>query len=138
MLHGNVPRYDPITHGPHPDAVLHGKLSKEANTPLYDVLASQKACEYLTEHFHASNHSYSTQALPVNTLLDTLLRPNANTEIGELKSRLRWERNPAKRVGHIVLGSASESGGQWTEEPISANWDIGTLRYQQFMLFLAD
>jgi hypothetical protein len=129
MLHGNVPRYDPVTHGPHPDAVLHGKLSKFSGKSLCDVLDSQKACEYMTEHFHASNLSYSSQALPVNTLLDTLMRPNADTEIGvELKSRLGWDKNPAKRVDHIVLGSAPESGGQWTEEPISANWDIGTLR----------
>ena len=131
ILHGNVPRYDPVTHGPHPDAILHAKLSKgnNAGKPLYDVLDSPAACQYLTDHFHASNLSYSNQALPVNTLLDTLVRPNADTEIGELKSRLQWDRNPAKRVDHIVLGSAPESGGQWTEDPISANWDLGTLRY---------
>lgn len=132
ILHGNVPRYDPVTHGPHPDAVLHRKLSKFAGKSLCDILDSQKACEYLTEHFHAANLSYSSQALPVNTLLDTLMRPNADTEIGvELKSRLGWDKNPAKRVDHIVLGSAPESGGQWTEEPISANWDIGTLSYAE-------
>lgn len=129
MLHGNVPRYDPVTHGPHPDPVLHGKFSKFSGQSLCDILDSQKAIEYLTEHFHASHLSYSDQALPVNTLLDTLMRPNADTEIGELKSRLRWEKNPAKRVDHIVLGSAAEAGGQWTENPVSANWDIGTLRY---------
>ena len=124
-----MPRYDPVTHGPHPDPVLHSKLSKLAGKPLYDVLDSTAACHQFTDHFHASNLSYSNQALPVNTLLDTLMRPNADTEIGGLKSRLRWERNTAKRVDHIVLGTAPESGGQWTEEPVSQNWDIGTLRY---------
>ncbi|CCX29825.1 Similar to Oxidative stress-induced growth inhibitor 1; acc. no. Q9UJX0 [Pyronema omphalodes CBS 100304] len=133
ILHGHVPRYDPITYGPHPDPILHSKLLKLcAHTkPLTEILDSPKAISFLTEHFHASSLSYSDQALPVNVLLDTLMRPNADTEIGELKSRLKWEKVPGKRVDHIVLGSAQESGGQWSEEPVSENWDIGTLSYAE-------
>jgi len=131
MLHGNVPRYDPVAHGPHPDSILHRKLSKMSGRPLYDMLESQRAIDDLTEHFPGSPLSYSNQALPVNVLLDTLFRPNADTEIGGIKTRLRWDQNPAKRVDHIVLGSASEAGGQWTEDPVSTNWDIGTLSYAE-------
>lgn len=129
LLHGNVPKYDAVTHGPHPDPILHGKLLKHSGKPLFDVLDSQKACEYLTEHFYASNLSYSSQVLPVNALLDTLVRPNADTAIGEVKSRLKWTRSSSKRVDHIVFGSAPESGGQWTEAPDAASWDLETLSY---------
>ncbi|KAI5801116.1 hypothetical protein EDC01DRAFT_507539 [Geopyxis carbonaria] len=131
ILHGNVPVYDSVTHGPHPDPLLHEKLSRFAGKPLFDALDSPNACERLTDHFAASNLSYSSQALPVNTLLDTLLRPNADTELGEVKSRIRWEYFPNKRVDHMVLGSATDAGGQWTEDPVSTNWNIGTLSYSE-------
>lgn len=72
--------------------------------------------------------SYSNQALPINVLLDTLVRPNADTEIGETKSRIRWERDPTRRVEHLVLGDAGKAGGQWAEDAVGANWDCETLR----------
>lgn len=129
LLHGNIPFYDPVTHGPHPDPVLHKKLAKTVGKPLFCALDSPNSCERLTDHFPASNLSYSTQALPLNTLLDTLQRPNADTQLGEVKSRIRWEKWPQKSVDHMVLGSAPDAGGQWTEDPVSTNWDIGTLRW---------
>lgn len=131
LLHGNVPIYDPTTHGPHPDPVLHSKLTQiGSGRPLYDALDSPKTAETLTEHFPSSTFmSYSSQALPINVLLDTLVRPNADTEIGESKSRIRWERDPARRVDHLVLGDAGKAGGQWAEDAIGANWDCETLRF---------
>lgn len=72
--------------------------------------------------------SYSNQALPINVLLDTLVRPNADIEIGETKSRIRWERHPTQRIEHLVLGDAGKAGGQWAEDAIGANWDCETLR----------
>lgn len=96
---------------------------------MYDAIDSPKAYERLTEHFAASTYmSYSSQALPVNVLLDTLVQPNADTEIGETKSRIRWDHDPALRVEHLVLGSAAEPGGQWAEDPVATSWDIETLR----------
>ncbi|TGZ79841.1 hypothetical protein EX30DRAFT_341939 [Ascodesmis nigricans] len=131
LLHGNIPFYDPVTHGPHPDPVLHKKLSKTLGKPLFYALDTPQQSERLTDHFPASNLSYSTQALPLNALLDTLQRPNADTELGEVKGRLRWEKWPQKSVEHMVLGSAPDAGGQWTEDPVSTNWDIGTLSYSE-------
>lgn len=31
----------------------------------------------------------------------------------------------------MVLGSAADAGGQWTEDPVSTNWDLGTLSYSE-------
>lgn len=130
LLHGNVPIYDPTVHGPHPDPILHQKLLQIGpNRPLYDALDSPKACSALTEHFSASTSmSYSTQALPINVLLDTLMRPNADTEIGETRTRIRWDRDPSRRVDHLVLGDAGKAGGQWAEDAVGGNWDCETLR----------
>lgn len=72
--------------------------------------------------------SYSNQALPINVLLDTLIQPNADTEIGEARSRIKWERSSSRRVDHLVLGDAEKAGGQWAEDPIGANRDCETLR----------
>lgn len=72
--------------------------------------------------------SYSTQALPINVLLDTLMRPNADTEIGECESRLRWEVDASKAVSHVVLGSAPEAGGQWAEDQLGFGRDVEALR----------
>ncbi|RPB03328.1 hypothetical protein L873DRAFT_1833813 [Choiromyces venosus 120613-1] len=134
LLHGNIPTYDSATHGPHPDPVLHAKLSRYGNRPLFDAIESTRACEVMTEHFHAATYmSYSSQALPLNVLLDTLVQPGADTEIGEAKSRLRWSFDQRRRIGHVVLGSAKEAGGQWSEDPVSTSWDIKTLSYAEML-----
>jgi len=131
LLHGNIPTYDSVTHGPHPDPALHAKLSRYGNRPLFDAIESMRASEVLTEHFHAATYmSYSNQALPLNVLLDTLVQPGADTEIGGAKSRLRWSTDGRRRIGHVVLGSAKEAGGQWSEDPASTgtSGDIEALR----------
>jgi hypothetical protein len=56
---------------------------------------------------------YSSQALPINALLDTLIRPDADTCINPV-SCVEWRYTPNRAVSHIVLGSAKSAGGQWT------------------------
>ena len=124
ILHGNIPYYD-STH-PHPDPILHDKLIKSSCLLDIDIAA-------LTAHFSASRLSYSTQALPVNVLLDTLIRPLADTEPGTVKSCVRWQYEPSKVVEHAVLGNAKEAGGQWAENPVAASWDIGALSYAEML-----
>ncbi|RPA78658.1 hypothetical protein BJ508DRAFT_153037 [Ascobolus immersus RN42] len=113
LLEGNTPCYDPSRNGPHPDSLLHSKLSDFIGRPLYDAIDTHEAVEELTAHFqNSSQMSYSTQALPVNVLFDTLLRPNADLDVGEAKPRLSW-RHDGKRHDHIVIGDSEQAGGQW-------------------------
>ncbi|KAF8451761.1 hypothetical protein BGX38DRAFT_1180981 [Terfezia claveryi] len=129
LLHGNIPYYDPVTHGPHSDPVLHRKLLELPLRSLYEFLQSPEDVSYLTEHFPASQLSYSTQSQRINVLLDTLLRPNADLDLDRCKPRIRWVKDDSKRVAHLVIGSAPKAGGQWSENPIATSLDIGTLSY---------
>lgn len=117
ILHGHIPYYI----GGHHDPILDSKLSQRPNllhlTP--DLYA----------HFLASLR-YSTQALPVNTLLDTLLRPNADTEINPT-SCVEWRYEPEKAISHVAIGQTPQPGGQWAENPVSASADIATLSYAE-------
>ncbi|MCJ1229372.1 hypothetical protein MMC12_006038 [Toensbergia leucococca] len=124
ILHGNIPYYNHET--PHPDPILHQKLLK--SPCLLDVDVAD-----LTAHFAASRLSYSTQALPINVLLDTLLRPLADTEPGNCQSRVIWRQEPEKGLSHLVLGNSQQAGGQWADNPIAASWDIGTLSYAEML-----
>ena len=123
LLHGNIPYYDPTT--PHPDPLLHAKL--ERSPRLLDIDLG-----YVTEHFAASRLSYSTQSLQVNVLLDTLLRPLADTGY-ELRPCVQWRSEPAKAVSNVVLGETTRAGGQWTSNPVAASWDIGSLSYAEML-----
>lgn len=107
----------------HHDPLLHAKLSQRPN--LLDLTPD------LYAHF-SSSLRYSTQALPVNTLLDTLIRPNADTEANP-QSCIEWRHEPGEAVTHVVLGNARRPGGQWAENPVSASWDIGTLSYAEML-----
>ncbi|KAF8465380.1 hypothetical protein BDZ91DRAFT_776689 [Kalaharituber pfeilii] len=133
LLHGHVPYYDPVTSGPHPDQLLHRKLAESASKPLYASLSSPEQIRYLTEHFSASPMSYSSQAQRVNVLLDTLLRPNGDIDIGEYKSRIRWVKDESRVVDHVVLGAASSAGGQWSESIVATSSDISTLSYADML-----
>ena len=124
ILHGNIPYYDPTN--PHPDPILHAKLLKSPCLLDIDVLD-------LTGHFSASRLSYSTQALPVNVLLDTLLRPLADTEPGSYRSCVRWRHEPHQAVSHVVLGNTHQAGGQWADNPVAASWDIKALSYAEML-----
>jgi hypothetical protein len=89
--------------------------------------------DYLTDHFGASRFPYSTQALPINVLLDTLIRPHGETEESEKETCVIWRHDPGRAVPHLVLGSACCAGGQWVENPVKASWDIGTLSYANML-----
>ncbi|KZZ90084.1 hypothetical protein AAP_04034 [Ascosphaera apis ARSEF 7405] len=86
ILHGHIPYYD-LDH-PHPDPLLHRKLKEasKGNSPL--LPHDMKEIEHLTEHFPASNFSYSSQSLPVNALLDALRRPAGEDERCEVAEYL--------------------------------------------------
>lgn len=120
ILHGHVPTYDPL-HS-HPDHILHDKLKGN-----YDLLNAD--VDLLTEHFSASRFSYSTQALPVNVLLDTLIRPLGETDDSEKRTCIKWEHDASRAVSHVVVGNTSAAGGQWVDNPVKASWDIATLSY---------
>lgn len=83
----------------------------------------------LYAHF-LSSLRYSTQALPVNTLLDTLIRPNADTEVNPT-SCVEWRYEPERAVAHVAIGETSQPGGQWAQNTVSASEDIGTLSYAE-------
>ncbi|KAF2650323.1 hypothetical protein K491DRAFT_707650 [Lophiostoma macrostomum CBS 122681] len=117
ILHGHVPCYL----GGHHDPILDSKLANEPN--LLNLTPD------LYSHF-LSSLRYSTQALPVNTLLDTLLRPNADTELNPT-SCIEWRHEPERAVSHVVIGNTPQAGGQWAENPVSASADIGTLSYAE-------
>lgn len=119
ILHGNIPFYNP--RHPHPDPFLHEKLKNAPELLHLDIAR-------LTEHFDASRFSYSTQALPVNSLLDALVRPGGEIE-DETPSCIKWRQFPEKAVPHLVLGNADRPGGQWTECPPDTKWDIQSLSY---------
>ncbi|KAJ5764782.1 hypothetical protein N7520_004341 [Penicillium odoratum] len=120
ILHGYIPFYssDP----PHPDPLLDAKLKIAPNLLNVNV-------DVLTAHFAASRLSYSTQALPVNVLLDTLVRPSLDIEESGNTSNVEWRYMPEKAVSHVIFGKSSDPGGQWTEHPHGASWDIQTLSY---------
>lgn len=120
ILHGHLPFYssDP----PHPDPLLDDKLKAAPGLLNADV-------EALTAHFAASRLSYSTQALPVNVLLDTLVRPSVDIDEAGCTTNVEWRNVPEKAVPHLVFGKPSQPGGQWTEDPHGASWDIQTLSY---------
>ncbi|WEW54587.1 hypothetical protein PRK78_000007 [Emydomyces testavorans] len=120
ILHGNIPIYDPQT--PHPDPILHEKLKGTPQLLDLDI-------DRFTEHFEASRFPYSTQALPVNSLFDSIVRPNADTDDTEKNTCVQWRHSPEKAVSHVVLGSAPRPGGQWTECPNGTSWNIQSLSY---------
>lgn len=120
ILHGNIPVYD--LDSPHPDPILHAKLKDHTNLLTADV-------DYLTDHFYGARFPYSTQALLVNVLLDTLIRPLGETDDAQKKTCVRWEHDPSRAVPHLVVGDTSRAGGQWVDNPVKASWDIATLSY---------
>ncbi|KAL4934088.1 uncharacterized protein BDV17DRAFT_225 [Aspergillus undulatus] len=124
ILHGHLPYYS--SQHPHPDPLLHAKLKDAPALLGADVDA-------LTEHFAASRLSYSTQALPVNVLLDTLVRPSVDVEELQSVTNVEWLYEPEKAVPHKVLGNALRPGGQWTENRMPASWEIQTLSYASML-----
>ena len=124
ILHGNIPYYNPAN--PHPDPILRGKIQKLPSLLELDVTD-------LTAHFAASRLSYSTQALPINVLLDTLIRPLADTDPGEYASCVEWRYEDSRRISHLLLGNSAQPGGQWADNATAACSDIGTLSYAEML-----
>ncbi|KAL1967406.1 hypothetical protein VTN77DRAFT_3191 [Rasamsonia byssochlamydoides] len=120
ILHGHIPVY--VADPPHPDPLLHAKLQDAPCLLRPDLDA-------LTTHFAASRLSYSTQALPVNVLLDALLLPQGETDDLGQRTNLEWRFEPDRAVPHLVLGDAPQPGGLWANDPVSVSWDIQTLSY---------
>ena len=120
LLHGHIPYYtsDP----PHPDPILHAKLQNGSCLLRSDLDA-------LTDHLAASRLSYSTQALPINVLLDALLRPQGETDDVGQTTNVEWRYEPQRVVPHLVVGNSVHAGGLWAEDPIPPTWDIQTLSY---------
>lgn len=119
ILHGHIPHYSRT----HFDALLDNKLLKERNL--------LKVTPDAYSHFYSSLR-YSTQALPLNTLLDTLIRPNADTEI-DPESCVDWVYQPHRAIDHVILTHGNDSGGQWVDNSVSTNLDIGTLSYSEML-----
>lgn len=124
ILHGNIPYFNPAS--PHPDPILRAKILKLRSLLELDVTD-------LTAHFTASRLSYSTQALPINVLLDTLIRPLADTDPGEYESCVEWRHQDSRRIPHVVLGNSTQPGGQWADNATAACSDIGTLSYAEML-----
>ncbi|KAL4960243.1 uncharacterized protein BDV14DRAFT_183048 [Aspergillus stella-maris] len=124
ILHGHFPYYS--SQHPHPDPLLDAKLRGSPALLRADVDA-------LTEHFAASRLSYSTQALPANVLLDTLVRPSVDVEELQSVTNIEWRYEPFKAVPHRVLSNAPRPGGQWTENRMPASWEIQTLSYASML-----
>jgi Pyridine nucleotide-disulphide oxidoreductase len=119
ILHGHIPYYV----GGHRDSILDAKLRKLPNL-LYITPETWS-------HF-AGNMRYATHVLPLNVLLDTLVRPDADTQISP-ESCIDWRYEPEKAISHVVLGSAQRTGGVWTGSTDSAVEDIGTLSYAEML-----
>jgi hypothetical protein len=115
LLHGNVPYYNKDGSTPHPDRILHNKLSGPELTgkSLYHALGGD--LDSLVEHFEAAGY-YSHDAWPVNVLVDALLWPNASLGACDESSTLSFKQNDAYKRDHIVLGCASQAGGQWAND----------------------
>src|SRR4051812_13546510 len=120
MLHGHVPYYA----GGHPDAVLDRALLHGGGGHL---LAAAGDAVRLWAHF-AGSIRHSSQALPVNALLDTLVRPNGDTAVGE-PSCVEWRAEPRRAVPHVVLAAAGHAGGQWAARGPAGVGGIGALSY---------
>ncbi|KAL9054527.1 MAG: hypothetical protein Q9162_004083 [Coniocarpon cinnabarinum] len=112
---------DAVIVGQHPDATVDHALSAGQQLLSFD--------SSIFEHLRSSL-KFSSQAHPVNVLLDTLLRPYGDVSDFS-KSCVEWSYEPDKAVSHIVLGEAPSAGGQWADDPVIATKDIGTLSYAE-------
>lgn len=119
ILHGYIPFYT----GKHHDPLLNSKLLK------LDHLLQIDSSTY--SHF-GSSLRYSQQAQPINALLDTLVRPNADTEI-DPPSHIEWKFKPQRAIPHVILTDSQRSGGQWTRASGTESDDIATLSYAEML-----
>lgn len=117
ILHGHTPYYN----GPHKDSLIDRRLITSSNL----LHINPDTYSHLR-----SSLNYSSQALPINVLLDTLLRPNGDTDL-DVHSCVEWRYEPEKAIPHVVVGDAPAPGGQWAHNPVTASWDIESLSYAE-------
>jgi hypothetical protein len=113
----------PYYTGGHKDALLDSRLRRLPN--LLHITPE------IWAHF-GSSLRYSTTALPVNTLLDTLIRPNADTELN-FNSFVKWRYQPELAIPHVVFVKESQCGGVWVDSPDGEGDDAGTLSYAEML-----
>uniref|UniRef100_A0A1I7WCS0 FAD_binding_3 domain-containing protein n=1 Tax=Heterorhabditis bacteriophora TaxID=37862 RepID=A0A1I7WCS0_HETBA len=99
FLSGVLPFYN--SDSPHPDPLVHHKLSERLDESLIDQDLSW--CD--------SRDELGDFSRPLSVLYDSLVRPGADLG-GHLPSSLQWETIPNREVPHIVLGETSV-GGSW-------------------------
>ncbi|TKA67193.1 hypothetical protein B0A49_08727 [Cryomyces minteri] len=121
ILHGHIPHYK----GQHFDPVIHGVAAS-----LDDLL---EAPEQLAPGSDLLNHLRSSSAypqgeLPVNALIDTLIRPKGDWD-ADYESCVEWRYEPRRAVKHLVLGEAASPGGQWAQRDSfgTTKWDVEAL-----------
>lgn len=131
ILHGNVPFYDPVTNGPHPDARLHDLLLPYTCADTGSVLPGDDAqsCSLLTaindatllDYIRARYISfYSVNTNPVALLIDTLIASDESNfaSLSSKQSRILWKKG-SESVRHVVFGSSPTPGGQWTSPSLT-------------------
>ncbi|KAI9672253.1 MAG: hypothetical protein M1831_002067 [Alyxoria varia] len=116
ILSGHIPYYS----SNHDDDLLHERIS---STP--DLLHIKGD---VFSHLRSSLR-YSSQALPVNVLLDALVRPDGDLST-DTRSCLKWRQDLTRVIPHKVFGNGPTAGGQWAEQS-DASQDIGTLSYAE-------
>ncbi len=65
-------------------------------------------------------------------LLDTLIRPNADTQFG-LQSFVEWRYHPEIAVPHVVFVKQAQCGGVWVSSSEPETDDTGTLSYSEML-----
>ncbi|ANB13924.1 hypothetical protein AWJ20_4875 [Sugiyamaella lignohabitans] len=117
ILNGNIPYYDPVPYGPHPDESLHYcLLNYTAGNDLGKSLLDAVADEHIISYMESSYESFfSDQTLPVNLLIDALSASDESSFMNchSKECRIKWVHESAKYVPHIVIGSSPRPGGQW-------------------------
>lgn len=134
LLHGNVPYYDPVTNGPHPDQNLHqlllpytfshniGSTTTSSSCSLLDAVNDDSLLEYIRIRYSSF---YSVNTNPVALLIDTLIASDESNfaSLSSKQSRIKWfqnsSSNPPKKVKHLVFGSSPSPGGQWSSPSLS-------------------
>ncbi|KAL2357018.1 hypothetical protein BJ546DRAFT_837087 [Cryomyces antarcticus] len=121
ILHGHIPYY----RGRHFDPVIHGVASS-----LDDLLEAPEELapgSDLLNHLRSSS-TYPQGELPVNALIDTLIRPKGDWD-ADYESCVEWRYEPRRAVKHLVLGEAASPGGQWAQRDSfgTTRWDVEAL-----------
>lgn len=139
ILHGHVAEYQDAR--PHFDPIIHRALTALPSTTTQAGQTTHSISTIPPESYNHLNSSirYSSQALPINTLLDTLVRPNADTDPDPI-SCIDWVKDQSRVISHLVITDEATAGGQWASSAFhpagdsaekARSSDIGTLSYAE-------